>query len=584
MSAGGVRGSLGRLWPFVRPHRRALLAVAGLAPVVELAGLVQPSLLKRAVDQALAAGDAAGLDRLALAFLAALGVELAAAAGVQYATAAVAQRTVRDLRQALFGRLVRRPMAVVDREPVGTTIARLTTDVEALQELFAAGAVTIVLDGLRVVGTAGAMLWLDARLALVSLALVPAALAAIAAFRRAAPAAYRAVRDRTAALGGVVQETLAGMRVVALSRREAATVAEHAAASGAQRDATLAAGRLEVRLFATMEALATLSVALVLVAGGWLGARGVLAVGTVVAFVQYVQQLFAPLRDASARWGAVQAAMAAGERVIALLDAPVEAAPARPRVAARARGEIAFDGVSFAYPGGDRVLRDVSFRLAPGTHVALVGASGSGKSTIVKLLQRFYDVDRGRILVDGLDVRAWDPAALRRRVGVVAQDVVLFRGSVLRNLTLGRADVRRADVVRAVARTGAEDVVARLGGYEARLGERGANLSVGERQLLALARALAHDPTILVLDEASAHLDRATEARLRATLDGLRGTRTVLTIAHRLASVERADRILVLDGGAVVQDGRHDELIARPGPYARLRRLQDAPLRGAAAR
>src|SRR5581483_1389090 len=257
VSAGGVRGSLGRLWPFVRPHRRALLAVAGLAPVVELAGLVQPSLLKRAVDHALAAGDAAGLDRLALAFLAALGVELAAAAGVQYATAAVAQRTVRDLRQALFGRLVRRPMAVVEREPVGTTIARLTTDVEALQELFAAGAVTIVLDGLRVVGTAGAMLWLDARLALVSLALVPAALAAIAAFRRAAPAAYRAVRDRTAALGGVVQETLAGMRVVALSRREAATVAEHAAASGAQRDATLAAGRLEVRLFATMEALAT---------------------------------------------------------------------------------------------------------------------------------------------------------------------------------------------------------------------------------------------------------------------------------------------------------------------------------------
>jgi ATP-binding cassette subfamily B protein len=440
--------------------------------------------------------------------------------------------------------------------------------------MFAAGAMTIALDGLRLLGIVAFMLWIDWRLALVSLALLPFMVAAIDYFRRAARRTYRQIRERIGRVNGFLQEAISGMAAIALAAREQRTMGEFERLNASYREANHLSNKLEAALFSVVEAVSTVSVACMLFEGGRLSARGAVELGTVVAFIQYIQQFFVPIRDFSAKYAVLQSSMTAAERLFALLDVTPEPVPATPRTPARTTGEIVFDRVWFAYRGEDWVLRDLSVRVDPGEHVALVGATGSGKTTMVKLLGRLYDVQRGRVLVDGIDVREWDPRALRSRIAVVLQDVFLFSGTVEDNVTLGRADIGRATVEAAAARVNADRFVRRLGGYESLLRERGSNLSSGQRQLLAFARALAHDPSILVLDEATSSVDAETEWLIQDGLAKLLAGRTALVIAHRLSTIETADRILVLHRGELREQGRHGELLARDGLYARIHRRQ----------
>jgi len=584
---------LRRLWAYVRPYRRVFWLALLLSPVQQFFSLVQPYLLKLGIDRHILHGDAVGLRRVGLVFVAAIVGEFLAYYWQQYLTMVVAQRSLADLRVALFARVQRFPMRFFDRNPVGRVVSRLTTDVDVLQEMFAAGAMTILLDVLGLAGILGFMLWINWRLALISLVLLPVMVWAIDYFRRMARRTYRMIRERIGRINGYLQEAISGMTAIALAGREARAFTEFERLNADHRDANHLSNKLEAALFSFVDAVSTVSIALMLWEGGRLHQVSLVEIGTVVAFIQYIQKFFVPIRDFSAKYAVMQSSMTAAERIFGILDLETEPVPEHSRVPVRVRGEIEFDRVWFAYkdfayrdfpdeqaaPGAAApawVLRDVSFRISAGERVAIVGATGSGKTTLIKLLDRLYDVRRGRILVDGIDVRDWDPRTLRGRISVVLQDVFLFSGSVEANITLGRADISRAAVEAAAAHVNADGFIRRLGGYEALVRERGSNLSGGQRQLLAFARALAHDPAILVLDEATSSVDPETEWLIQDALAKLLEGRTALVIAHRLSTIENADRILVLHKGELREEGTHRELLARDGIYARLYRMQYA--------
>jgi len=577
-----------RLWDYVRPYRRVFWLALLLSPLQQVFTLVQPYLVKLGIDRYIEQGDESGLRRLGIVFAVAIVGEFATYYWQQYLTMVVAQRSLADLRVAAFSRVQRFPMHFFDKNPVGRIVSRLTTDVDVLQEMFAAGAMTIVLDVLGLVGIVVFMLWINWALALVSLALLPVMVWAIDFFRRQARRTYRLIRERIGRINGYLQEAISGIAAIALATREERAFAEFERLNADHRDANHLSNKLEASLFSFVEAVSTVSIALMLWEGGRLHRGSLVELGTVVAFIQYIQKFFVPIRDFSAKYAVMQSSMTAAERIFALLDMEVEEAPARPRVPARVRGEIVFDHVWFAYRdeagAPSWVLRDVSFRVEAGERVAIVGATGSGKTTLIKLLDRLYDVQQGRILIDGIDVREWDRKALRRRIAVVLQDVFLFSGSVEANLTLGRDDIGRAAVEAAAAHVNADRFIRRLGGYEAAIRERGSNLSTGQRQLIAFARALAHDPAILILDEATSSVDPETEWLIQDALAKLLEGRTALIIAHRLSTIENADRILVLHKGEVREQGTHAELLARGGVYARLYRMQYSTPRVASPR
>jgi ATP-binding cassette subfamily B multidrug efflux pump len=568
-----------RLWAYLRPYRGTWFIVLGCMPLLLGFTLVQPFILKVAIDRYIANGLEFGLSVLVVVYMAALGGEFVAAYWQHYFTMLLGQRTLADLRVALFRHIERLPMSYFDRNPVGRVVTRLTTDVDVLNEMFAAGAMTIFLDVLSLVGIVSIMLAIDARLALVSLLLLPLLALAVNVFRIAARRAYRRIRERIARINAFLQEAISGMTVIQLFAREERAYTEFAALNAAHRDANHQSNRYEAALFSLVEAFETASKALIL----WYASGAELVtIGTILAFSEYIQKMFIPLRDFSAKYAVMQSAMAAGERIFDLLDTPVAPGHAQSGGIAptNVRGAIEFDHVWFAYRGDDYVLRDVSFRVAPGEKAALVGVTGSGKSSIVKLLNRFYDVDRGRVLVDGIDVRDWDLEALRRHVGVVQQDVVLFAGTVADNIAFGRPQIDADEIEAAARRVCADRVVERLPRrWQAQIRERGNNLSAGERQLLSLARALAYDPTILVLDEATANVDPETEELIQQGLATLLESRTGLLIAHRLSTIERANRIVVVHKGEVREQGTHDELLSHDGIYARLWHLQYAPTR-----
>jgi len=568
---------LRRLWQFVRPYRAVFWTALLLSPVNMLFSLVQPYLVKIGIDRYVLTGDGAGLRRIGLLFAAALVGEAFTYYGQQYLTMVLAQRSLADLRIALFARLQRFPMAFFDKNPLGKVVSRLTTDVDVLTEMFAAGAMTIALDALKLVGIVGFMLWINWKLALASLVLFPGVVFVIDFFRRMARRTYRDIRERIARINGYLQEAISGIEVLILTARQEVSYREFSTLNADHRDATHLSNRLEAALFSVVEAVSTVSIAAMLLEGAWLHADGLVEIGTVVAFIQYIQQFFVPIRDFSAKYAVLQSSMTAAERIFGLLDVEMEPMPAAPRVPAATRGEIVFEHVWFAYKGEDWVLRDVSFRIAPGEEVAIVGATGSGKTTLIKLLDRLYDVQRGRVLVDGVDVKEWDPRALRSRIAVVLQDVFLFSGPLAQNIGMGRPDIDQARIEAAARHVNAERFIERLGGYQATLRERGSNLSGGQRQLLAFARALAHDPAILVLDEATSSVDPETEWLIQDALAKLLRDRTSVVIAHRLSTIESADRIFVLHKGELREEGTHRALLAQDGIYARLYRLQYAP-------
>lgn len=567
-----------RLWRFIRPYRGLFWLSVLCLPVSSGLMLLQPYLLKLAIDRHVATGDAQGLAGIGFAYLGAIAGECAFFYAQYYLTMLVAQRSLADLRVQVFAHVQRLPMSYFDRNPIGRLVTRLTGDVDVLNEMFAAGAMTIFMDVLTMVGIIVIMVSIDARLAVAALALSPVLVLAINFFRLAARKTYRLIRERIARLNAYLQEALSGMAIIQLFGRERRSFEEFDALNDAHREANHWSNVYEAALFSVVEAMASISAALIVwYAAGQIHA-GLIAFGTLVAFIEYIQRFFIPIREFSTKYAVMQSAMASSERVFQLLDTePAITSPATPRVASVDAGAIEFDHVWFAYKGDDWVLRDVSFRVQPGEKIAIVGATGSGKTSLIKLLSRFYDVGRGSIRVDGVDVREWDLGALRRRIGVVLQDVFLFSGDVAGNVDLGRPEVGPEIVEQALERVNALPFVRALpGGVHERVRERGSNLSTGQRQLLAFARALAYDPRILVLDEATSSVDTETEMLIQDALTTLMRDRTALVIAHRLSTIEHADRIVVLHHGAVREIGTHLELIAARGIYHRLYQLQYA--------
>ncbi|MCX8073234.1 MAG: ABC transporter ATP-binding protein/permease [Candidatus Binatia bacterium] len=567
-----------RLWQFIRPYRWWFTGAMITLPLATVFSLLQPYLLKLSIDRYVLAGASAGLMSMGLVYLGALLAESLFLYLEYYLTMVLAQRSLGDLRLRLFAHLQELDIGYFERNPVGRVVTRLTTDIDVINEMFSAGVMTLVTDFLTLLGIVAILIWIDWRLALVSLAVVPVLVVIVDFFRVRARRSYRLIRERVARLNAYLQEAVTGMALIQLFARENKAWADFDERNRAHRDANHWANIYEAALFSLIEAVASISFAAIVWYGGGEVIQGALAFGTLVAFIEYVQRFFAPIRDFSSKYAVMQSAMSAAERIFELLDTPTrQPQTGQTIVPVRKQGQVEFQNVWFAYRDDQWVLRQISFAVRPGERVALVGATGSGKSTVVKLLQRFYDVGRGAVLVDGVDVRHWDVHALRKHVGVVSQDVFLFSGTVAENIALGRADLSREQIER-VARTVHVDTFVRQlpRGYDEPVGERGANLSLGQRQLLAYARALAQDPGVLVLDEATSAIDPQTEALVEDAVETVTRGRTVIVIAHRLATVERADRIIVLHRGEIREQGTHAELLRQGGLYAHLYELQRA--------
>jgi ATP-binding cassette subfamily B protein len=563
----------GRLWAAARRQHRLLGAALALFPLIAAAELAQPYLLKIAIDDHILTADWLGLSITAGLYAVTLGLLYALRMVEAYLMALAGQRVTHDLRAALFEHLLRLEAAFFDRNPVGRLMTRVLNDVEAVSEAFTSGLLAIAADVITLTGVVVIMLWMDWRLALVTFAIVPVLSVAAAYFRIRARDAYREVRRRLAVLNGFLQESLQGMVVIQLFARERQELAGFRRLNRDYRRALFSSTVFEASLYASVEALGSVALALLIWYGGGQILAGALSFGALVAFIQYTNRFFLPIRDLGAKYTVMQSAMASGERIFGLLDRrPAIVSPEHPstRAAAAAGSALEFRNVWFAYDAGAWILRDVSFSVARGEHVALVGATGEGKTTCARLLTRAYDAARGRVLVDGVDVREWDLERLRRHVGTVFQDTVLFTGSVADNLRVN-GDGDRASLGAALEGAHAHRFVEALPrGVDEPLGERGVNISHGQRQLLAIARALVYNPPVLVLDEATSSVDPESEWLIREAMKRLLAGRTSVTIAHRLSTIQSADRIIVLHRGRVHEEGSHAALLRRQGLYARL--------------
>ncbi len=564
-----------RLLRYLRPYwPRVLLAFVCIV-VGSVLQLAQPYLMKLAIDEYIANGDLAGLDRIALLFLGILAAAFAMEFVQSYVLQTTGQRIMFDIRAEIYGHLHRLDVAFHDRNPVGRLMTRVTTDVDALNDLFASGVVSVFGDIFTLAGIMIVLLTMDWRLALIAFSVLPVIVIVTQWFRRNVRESYRTVRAWIARINAFLQENITGMATVQLFRREALNGARFQAVNARHRDANIESIFYYAVFYPAIEVIGALATALLI----WQGGRWVLAasltLGSLVAFIQYSRRFFRPISDLSEKFNLLQSAMAASERIFTLLDTPVSVvSPAAPRSAAW-RGRVAFEHVSFAYDGEHDVLRDVSFEVQPGQRIGIVGATGAGKSTIINLLMRFYDVQRGRVLVDGVDVRDVEIGELRKRFSLVLQDVHLFSGTIGGNVRLGNPGIDDAQVRRALEAVHADRFVDRMPqGIDTPVAERGATLSTGQKQLLSFARALAFDPQVLVLDEATSSIDTETEVLIRDALRVLMAGRTTIAIAHRLSTIQDMDRILVLHKGRLREAGSHQELLAQRGLYYRLYQLQ----------
>ena len=567
---------LKRLWPFVYPHRALFFFALVSYPAVSSLHLVQPYLVKVAIDEHLVPRQAAGFAQIILLLIGAVVLEFGARFSQAFLTQLLGQRVTRDLRFSLFEKLQRVDLAYIERNPIGRLMTRVTNDVESLSEMFSTGAVSIVGDIITLTGIVIAMLALDATLTLYAFSVLPVIILVVSFFRRHAREAFRDVRALLARMNGYLNEVLTGMTLVQVFNQEKAALGDFDDVNSAYRDANFKAIRFDAMTYAIVEGISTIAIALILLLGVGLFEQGAVKVGVFVAFIEYLRRFFGPITELSTKYTVMQSAMASAERCVDMLDqVPSITAPAAPKAPADRVQAIRFEDVTFGYRADDPVLHGLNLEVRRGEKVAIVGPTGAGKSTIVKLLARFYDPTGGRVAFDDVDLRDMTPDALRAKLAVVLQDAYLFDGTIRENVTLGDDDLEDEAVLGAARRSQALAVIDKVDeGWQAGVGERGGRLSSGERQLIAFARALARDPEILILDEATSAVDPETEALIQRGLEALIENRTAIIIAHRLSTVRKVDRIVVLSRGRVIEQGSHDELLAQGGTYKTLYELQ----------
>lgn len=563
-----------RIFTFVRPHAGRLLLAALLMALSAFASLAGPYLTQLAIDDFIGRRDAAGLDLVAAAFLTTALLNWMSGYGQTYLVSWVGQTVIYDVRDALFRHLQRLGFRFYDAMSTGRIMARLMSDVDAINQLVSSGLVTIFADSLLLAAIMATMLKMNLRLALVSFITIPVLLAVIRFFRNRVRDAFMAMRRKAADMNANLAESISGVRVTQSFTREERNQEQFDDINEANRQANMEATAVWAMFFPAIEVVSAFGVTLVLWYGGYLirgGDTGV-TVGQVAAFILYLNRFFQPIRDLSQVYNLLQSAAVSAERIVEVLDQEPEVRdlPAALTLG-RVQGEIRYEDVTFGYAPDRPVLRGINLRALPGQTIALVGPTGAGKSTIVHLLARFYDPQAGRVLVDGRDLREATQHSWRSQLGIVLQDTFLFTGTVRENIRYGNPGASDQQVEEAARGVGADAFIRQLPkGYETEINERGSMLSVGQRQLIAFARALCADPAVLILDEATANIDTYTEAQLQAALKRLLQGRTAFVIAHRLSTIRQADRIYFIDDGQVVEEGTHEELLKRKGRYADL--------------
>ena len=571
-----------RLLSYLRPYRGTVLFALLLTLLTNTLISLQPRFTQWAVDDYIVPRNTDGLFLFAFMFFLVFLFRFLFSYLQEVLLNTVGQKVMYDLRKEIFAKLQRQDVAYFDRNPVGRTITRLTGDVDALNELFTSGVIDVLGDLVIIIAIVSQMYWLDWKLATVSLITIPMLFAATNWFRKRARSGFDNVRTRMARLNAFLQEHLSGAQTVQLFNAEAKVKKRFDDINSDYRDANLETVYYYSVFYPLVDLISAFGIAVVIFffgfeyIAGLSAANQALTLGILAAFIQYSQQLFQPIRDLSEKFNVLQAAIVASHRIFLLLDSDVLIeSPEMPKRSGKARGEIEFRNVWFAYKDKNWVLKDVSFKVDPGESVALVGHTGSGKTTVTNLLMRFYDVQQGSILLDGTDIREWDLKSLRENFAVVLQDVFLFSGSVADNIRLGNGTID-SEKIRWAAREvrASEFIESYEDGYDHVVRERGAGLSVGQKQLVSFARALAFEPSILILDEATSSIDTETEQLIQKAVDRVMTGRTSMVIAHRLSTIQKCDRILVFHHGELREMGTHQELLSANGLYWRLFRLQ----------
>jgi ATP-binding cassette subfamily B multidrug efflux pump len=567
-----------RLLRYLKPYVKLLIPTLILTLLLNLLGILQPKFTQYAIDWYIIPRTANGITLFALIYVAVQFLRFIFSYFQVVLLNSIGQYVMFDLRREIYHKLQHQEVAYYDRNPVGRIMTRLTADVDALNELFTSGVTDVLGDLVMIVAIIAVMSYSDWRLTLVTLLTVPMLFAATTWFRQGARRGYDMVRTRIARIYAFLQEHISGAQTVQIFNAEAKSLARFADINDDHRKANIDTIFYYAVFFPLVDFIGAVGIALIIWYGGYRVMQHALSLGALVAFIQYSGFLFQPIRDISDKYNVLQGAVVASHRIFKALDLPIAiTTPARPLQKGRAEGRIEFENVWFAYKDEEWVLKDVSFTVSPGQSVALVGHTGSGKTTITNLLMRFYDVQKGRILLDGVDVRDWDLQSLRENFAVVLQDIFLFTGTVESNIRLGREDISEERIRWAATEVCADNFIRRLPhDYKSEVRERGAGLSVGQKQLISFARALAFDPALLILDEATSSIDTETEQFIQQAIGRVMRNRTSLVVAHRLSTIQRAEKIIVLHHGEIREQGTHQDLLSLQGLYWKLYKLQYA--------
>ena len=565
-----------RLLRYLKPYIRLLIPALALTLILNLLGILQPKFTQYTIDWYILPKKTDGLRLFVLLYIATQILRF----GFSYFQAvllnSIGQYVMFDLRREIYNKLQRQEVAYYDRNPVGRIMTRLTADVDALNELFTSGVTDLLGDLVMIAAIIAVMVWMDVRLTLITLLTVPLLFIATTWFRKGARRGFDMVRTRIARIFAFLQEHISGAQTVQIFNAEEKSLQRFAKINDEHRKANVDTIYYYAVFFPLVDFIGAVGIALIVWFGGYRVMQHALSLGALVAFIQYSGFLFQPIRDISDKYNVLQGAVVASHRIFKALDLPILiTTPANPLRKGRAEGHIKFENVWFAYNENEWVLKDVSFTVEPGQSVALVGHTGSGKTTITNLLMRFYDVQKGRVLLDGVDVRDWELRSLRENFAVVLQDIFLFAGTVESNIRLGREDISEERICWAATEVRADTFIRRLPHeYQSEVRERGAGLSVGQKQLISFARALAFDPALLILDEATSSIDTETEQYIQQAIARVMRNRTSVIVAHRLSTIQRADKIIVLHHGEIREQGSHQDLLALHGLYWRLYKLQ----------